>query len=569
MKQRLHALQDAALGISLLYVEDDDEIRRHYGHFLENFFSDITYAKDGQEGLAFTQEREFDLIITDIVMPRMSGLEMIAAIKKANPAQVVLFVSAYSDTAMLESAIGVGVDGYLFKPLDKIKSLEVLTKTVAHITLMRQNNAYKRDLESLVAQKTQELLQTFSRDKVSGLYSLSKLQQDLLLEEKQSIAICKLQGFKAINDIYGYEAGNKLLVATANILNATLQRHFSHERCAIYRTSGTHFVILAKESSKQLFEVMVEAAQEFEAQEILIENDRLFVEMYAAVVDDRCETSLSNADRALREAEDQKSVILYSRDSLQEEQRKERIKCKERLYQAIKTGAILPYYQSIISNETNEVIKFEALARMVLPDGEVIPPMHFLPVAKESKLYHNITHAMIEQVFRDFRDLPYAVSINLSMIDIQNKKTQEFIFESLHNFPDPSRIVFEILESEEMHSYRELQEFISALQKVGAKVAIDDFGSGYSNFSYLSKLNVDYVKIDGSLIKELPTSFASKAIVQMLSNFASQMGIKTIAEFVSTQEIDSMVKLLHLDESQGYLYSQPLPLQEALSHLKH
>lgn len=567
MKQRLHALQDAAVGISLLYVEDDAEIRQHYGHFLENFFQDITYAKDGQEGLGFTREREFDLIISDIVMPHMSGLDMIKTIKKEKPSQVVIFVSAYSDTAMLESAIGIGVDGYLFKPLDKIKSLEVLTKTVAHIALMRQNSAYKRDLESLVAQKTQELIQTFARDEVTGVYSLAKLQQDLLLQPKQSIAICKLQGFKAINDIYGYEAGNRLLVSTAQLLRESLYKHFGSDYYSIYRTSGTHFVILAHHSSAQLFEVMVQAVREFEAEEILIENERLFVEMYAAVVDERCETSLSNADRALREAQLQKSVILYSRDSIQEEQRKDRIKCKERLSQAIKTDAIVPYYQSIVSNDSNKVIKFEALARMVLPDGEVISPMRFLPVAKESKLYHNITHAMIEQVFRDFRELPYAVSINLSMIDIQNKKTQEFIFESLQSFPEPSRIVFEILESEELHSYRELQEFISALQKAGAKVAIDDFGSGYSNFSYLSKLNVDYVKIDGSLISELPTSLASKAIVQMLSSFASQMGIKTIAEFVSSKEIDSMVKALHLDESQGYLFSQPLPLKEALSKL--
>lgn len=114
MKQRLHALQDAAVGISLLYVEDDAEIRQHYGHFLENFFQDITYAKDGQEGLGFTREREFDLIISDIVMPHMSGLDMIKTIKKEKPSQVVIFVSAYSDTAMLESAIGIGVDGYLF-----------------------------------------------------------------------------------------------------------------------------------------------------------------------------------------------------------------------------------------------------------------------------------------------------------------------------------------------------------------------------------------------------------------------------------------------------------------------
>jgi diguanylate cyclase (GGDEF)-like protein len=569
MREKLQRLRALASNISLLYVEDDDEIRLRYAKFLSHFFSDITLAKDGLEGLELSKKRRYDLIISDIVMPKMSGLEMIAQIKKENPSQVVIFISAYNDAAMLESAIGIGVDGYLFKPLRKDKSIELLCKTVNSIGMSKQSMNYKATLESLVEQKTQELVQTYSIDKITQLYSMNRLQQDIETHASYSIAICKIQGFKVINDIYGYEAGDALLLQTAQILKKSFAQELEGIHYFLYRVSGTHFVVLADTSSLKLYAAMQKSVEFFEASEIIIEGETLFVEMNAAVVDERCETSLSNADKALREAQSQKSVILFSRNTQEEENRKNKIKCKEHLSQAIDHHRIVPYYQPIVSNKTNEVVKFEALARMVLPDGEVVSPARFLPTAKESKLYHNITYAIIEQAFHDFERLPYSLSLNLSMIDIHNKKTKNFIFDALKKFPQPERIVFEILETEEILSYNELQKFIANVQALGAKVAIDDFGSGYSNFTHLLKLNVDYVKIDGSLISELCTSFASKTIVEMLSKFASEMGIKTIAEFVSSQEISNLVISLKLDESQGYLFAEPLPLEEALARLKN
>ena len=567
MREKLQRLKLLGSSLSVLYVEDDDAIRLRYAKFLGNFFNNITLAKDGQEGLALAKKSNYELIISDIVMPGMSGLEMIERIKEQNPGQVAIFISAYNDAAMLERAITIGVDGYLFKPLNKDKSIELLTKTVINITLHTQNNQYKTKLESLVEEKTQELIDTYTIDSITNLYSLNKLQQDILSNPSYKIAISKIRGFKAINDIYGYDSGDALLLQTAQILLNSFSRELGEGNYRLYRASGTHFVILANVASTKLYDVLLKVVETFESSAIQIGDETLFVEMDGAVVDERCETSLSNADKALRESQVKKRVILYSTNIYEEEERKSKIKCKEHLSDAIKNRRIVPYYQPIVSNKTNKVVKFEALARLLLPDGEVVSPALFLPTAKESKLYHNITHAIISQAFEDFKDLPYALSLNISTIDIHNKNTREFIANALNSFPQPQRVVFEILESEEMHSYVELQDFIQQVQSFGAKVAIDDFGSGYSNFSYLSKLNIDYVKIDGSLISELPASFASKAIVEMLSSFATQMGIKTIAEFVSSEEINKLVLRLKIDESQGYHFARPLPLSEALAAL--
>ena len=204
-------------------------------------------------------------------------------------------------------------------------------------------------------------------------------------------------------------------------------------------------------------------------------------------------------------------------------------------------------------------MKYEALARLVLPDGEVIAPGLFLPIAKETKMYNAITKMVIAKAFDHFRDSECSISVNLSIDDIRDRPTREFLIEEISLFPHPERLVFELLESEGIGSYEEVQHFFSELKHYGCKVAIDDFGSGYSNFEHLAKLNIDYLKIDGSLILGIEDTLISQVIVEMLSDFARKMGIKTIAEYVSKESIAAKVNTMCIDESQGFLYGQPRP----------
>jgi EAL domain-containing protein (putative c-di-GMP-specific phosphodiesterase class I) len=160
--------------------------------------------------------------------------------------------------------------------------------------------------------------------------------------------------------------------------------------------------------------------------------------------------------------------------------------------------------------------------------------------------------------------------MNLSIDDIKDRLTREFLIEQIGQFPEPKRLVFELLESEGIGSYEDVQEFFAELKHYGCKVAIDDFGSGYSNFEHLAKLNIDYIKIDGSLILGIEDTLISQVIVEMLSNFATKMGIKTIAEFVSKESISLKVNDMGIDESQGFLYGQPVPYHRLMNqHTQH
>ena len=161
----------------------------------------------------------------------------------------------------------------------------------------------------------------------------------------------------------------------------------------------------------------------------------------------------------------------------------------------------------------------------------------------------------------EFKNRDELVSVNLCAEDITNMKTQAFIKEKISEFVNPQRIVFELVESEDMHSLLELNDFISYLKSTGAKIAIDDFGTGYSNFAYLMDLEPDYLKIDGSLIKNIDHDQRSYNIVKTIVTFARSLNIKVIAEFVHSEEVLEVCKELNIDEFQGFYFSEPSELK--------
>ena len=220
----------------------------------------------------------------------------------------------------------------------------------------------------------------------------------------------------------------------------------------------------------------------------------------------------------------------------------------------------MPLFQPIVDAKTQQIVKYESLIRMVDEHGQYIAPIYFLELAKKNKLYHQLTKIMIEKTFQKFKDLPYEVSINLSVEDIRNKEINAFIIEQLKNSSVGNRIVFEILESDGIENFDEVLEFINHVKQYGVKIAIDDFGTGYSNFDYLMRLKIDFIKIDGSMIKNIDTDNNSQMITQTIVEFAKRMKIKTIAEFVCSRDVFEKIKNLDVDFAQGYYFGAPKEL---------
>lgn len=232
-------------------------------------------------------------------------------------------------------------------------------------------------------------------------------------------------------------------------------------------------------------------------------------------------------------------------------------KWSKRLKLAIEDDKVVPLFQPIVDTKTQKIVKYESLMRIKNEDGTYIAPVHFLELAKKNKMYHKLTKIMIDKSLKAFNGLDKQVSINISVEDILNEEIYNYIINKLAENKNSENIVFELIESEGIENFDEVLKFINNVKRYGAKISIDDFGTGYSNFEYLMKLQVDYIKIDGSMIKNIDTDENSIMITQTIVEFAKKMGIKTVAEFVYSKDIYDKAVELGVDYAQGYYFGKP------------
>jgi EAL domain-containing protein (putative c-di-GMP-specific phosphodiesterase class I) len=218
------------------------------------------------------------------------------------------------------------------------------------------------------------------------------------------------------------------------------------------------------------------------------------------------------------------------------------------------SAQLVAYFQPIFNTRSGHIEKYETLARVV--DAEqIISPAIFLDPAKQLGLLPKITLMMLEAIIVQLKQSDMEFSINITMQDLQQKDFCEQLLGCLHKHElPPSRIVLEILEDEEVYDYLDI---FKGLKKEGFKLAIDDFGTGYSNFAKLQQIEVDYIKIDGSLIASIATNPRHLEVVRTINRYAHSIGAKTIAEFVSTEQIAQMLKHENIDYLQGYAIGKP------------
>ena len=220
--------------------------------------------------------------------------------------------------------------------------------------------------------------------------------------------------------------------------------------------------------------------------------------------------------------------------------------------EAIENDKVVALYQPIFNVKTKKIEKHEALMRLENEDGSLKSPIEFLDIAKRVKLYTKLTKKMIKLAVSKVASTKSPITININMEDIENPSISRYIY----NFIDKSNIgdfiTFEIVESEKITSYIKVSNFIKKLKTLGCKFAIDDFGSGYSNFEHILKLDFDYIKIDGSLIKNIDTSLENELFVKSIIKLAKELNIKTVAEYVYNQSIYNKITSLGIDYVQGH-----------------
>ncbi len=427
--------------------------------------------------------------------------------------------------------------------------------------------------------KEKELLKQLYTDNLTGLPNRVKLINDLSEDKISYLMIINIDSFREINDFYGVGIGDFILKEIAN----RLLIYENDRRYKVYKLSSDEYAIITKENltKEEILELSEFIRNIITEEKYRYEDNVIYISVTIGVSSGETKENeelipvkqniLLKADMALKKAKSiKKSILLYDESINIFEEFQNNILWTKKLKDAIYTDRIVPFYQPIVNNKTGKIEKFESLVRMLGENGEIVSPAYFLNISKRNRLYEFITKKMLEKIEKDFNELSYEVSFNLSIEDINNNETRNYIINYLKTNPSfAKKLVVEFTETEEIDNYEMVNDFIDELKNYGVKIAIDDFGSGYSNFDHIIKLNVDYLKIDASIIKNLSNNKNSQLLTGFIVNFAKSISISTIAEFVSTKEVYEKVVELGIDYSQGFYLGEPKPLELILPNLKN
>ena len=412
--------------------------------------------------------------------------------------------------------------------------------------------AIRHEITDLI-HKSEELEKSLREDFLTKEGNRFKLLEDIKKSKKPSLALLDINRFGEINDFYGYDIGDEVLRIVAKTF-----RKFIGNKYSLYRIYSDEFAILADNEDKEHFiRFIKQISDSLSLNPLRIKGKEIYIQISYSISFEEKNTLKKTANMIKKYAKTNKDVVIYDKNLEIEKIYEKNIMWTTKLKKAFENDNIVPYYQAIFNIKTNKIEKYEALVRLIDEDGIAISPYYFLDIAKKSKQYLKLTKRVIKKSFEYFKDKNFEFSINLTLEDIKSKSISTYILDMLVEYNIASKVVFEIVESEGIEDFVEVNSFIDKVRELGCQIAIDDFGSGYSNFEYLIKLNADYIKIDGSLIKDILINKNSEEIVITLVDFARRQGLKTIAEFVSNKDIFEKVKDLGIDYAQGYYISEP------------
>ncbi|MEW6981287.1 EAL domain-containing protein [Colwelliaceae bacterium 6471] len=426
-----------------------------------------------------------------------------------------------------------------------------------------------------------EVFYQANHDALTGLhnrYAFDRLLNEIISAvsndgQKATLCYVDLDQFKIVNDTSGHMAGDELLNQLGAMITATIS-----EQNIVARLGGDEFGVIFvgcdTDAAKQKAQTLLKNIYDFR----FVWDDKLF-RVSASIGIAPIKPGITHAevmkaaDVACYVAKDsgRNRVNVYSDDDEDLNYHKSRIDWANKIRDALEQHKFRLFCQTIKSLDTNKEheLCYEILIRMVDEQGQLISPALFIPAAERFDLMHEIDRWVFLQAITLLSQAPELLdntdkcSINLSGASIVDEVFAEQIKITLAKYKiPPEKICFEITETEAVTKLNDAGDFIASLREFGCKFALDDFGAGMCSFSYLKNLPVDYIKIDGSFVKNMCNEPTDKAIVQSIDDIAKSLGKYTIAEFVGDQATENALREIGVNFVQGYFIEQPMPFEE-------
>jgi len=425
-----------------------------------------------------------------------------------------------------------------------------------------------------------------THDALTGLINRAEFEVQLgysmeaARQARESHVLCciDIDRLKVVNDTCSHEAGDQLICKVASTIQACLR-----ESDVLARLGGDEFGVLLKNCS-------VEGAAELAGKLLAVIHSQRFTscghsfEVNASIglapVNSSCERVsqiMSQADLACYASKDMggNRYHVYQTSDQSLVRRHEELRWVTRVAEAIESDRLVLYCQDIVPVVPDAAAgrHFEVLVRMLDEQGRIIPPDRFLPAAERYNLIASLDRWVVTHSFAWYAEARAAeggepavtMGINLSGASITDAGFLTYIKDQLRSYAvPPAAICFELTETAAIANLDAAAEFFSQLRAMGCRFALDDFGSGLSSFSYLKHLPVDYLKIDGSFVKDIETDSVDCAMVSSIQQLGRAIGVRTIAEFVENEHILRKLADIGVDYAQGYGISRPLPLDDRI-----
>jgi diguanylate cyclase (GGDEF)-like protein len=389
------------------------------------------------------------------------------------------------------------------------------------------------------------------------------------------VLFCDLDQFKLVNDSLGHDAGDELLSLVAPRLDTVLRPGDT-----VARFGGDEFGILVAEarSIHDITRVAERLATALAAPFVLRGREYFITASVGIAIGgpgDPAEALIRDADLAMYRAKERGRGRYEIFDQLMRARAVDHLRTESDLRRALTRDELVLHYQPVIWLNTGRVIGYEALVRWQHPERGLLGPGEFIPLAEESELINAIGETVLQMACRQAAVWqaerpdapPVSISVNVSPRQMADRTLPDRVRRVLRETNlDPFTLNLEITESVLADESYAL-ESITALKKLGVKLVLDDFGTGFSALGYLQRFPFDQLKIDRSFVHSLGDDPATAAIVRSVTSIADALGLAVVAEGVETEAQVAMIQELGCNFAQGFLFAKPLPAEEAIKLL--
>jgi diguanylate cyclase (GGDEF)-like protein len=378
--------------------------------------------------------------------------------------------------------------------------------------------------------------------------------------QRYQIMMLDIDYFKKVNDNYGHKAGDYILSKTASIIKEEIR-----DDDILIRFGGEEFLIFIHRENQNSFlakDIAERLRLRISKETFIYENISIYVTVSIGI---NCSPehfkSISMAIRYSDEMlyiaknEGRNKIVAVANNNLKKVRQTKSI---HEFKEALEDNRVTCFFQAIYSLKENKIIKYEALVRMIEKNGDVVAPITFLDSIMYTNVYRDMTKRVLDVVFKNINDKNITISINLNFSDILDNDIYSLIISQIRaNKALASWLVIELLEYELIDKIDIIKKRLLEIKSFGVKIAVDDFGSGYSNYTIFQTLPIDILKIDGSLIKDIDHSQIAYKITKSIVLLTQELNIDTVAEYVHSKEVLEVVKSLNITEAQGFYLAKP------------